>query len=151
MIDIKLTSKAISIPIRHNAYYKLVVMLAIINYCANGKKASLYLIHIIFWGLRNDENFKILYDFSNNIRNTLVPWSFESDIDKILSLAFIHFYCDRYITADGLEIKISNLGEDVLKKIEELELFKEDLSKIKSLGKIPKSRIINANKNWTLI
>jgi hypothetical protein len=155
MIDIKLTSKAISEPIRYNAYYKLVIMLAIINYCSNGKKASIQLLHFVFWGLRTDENYQVLLDFSKGRRQTIIPWSFEQGIDRILSLAFIYEYCERVIIGgdklDSLEIKITENGEDVLKKINDSELFQKDISRLKNLGKIPKSRIISANKKWTLI
>ena len=151
MIDIKLTSKAISEPIRHNAYYKLVVMLAIINYCAYGKKASVQLIHLSFWGLRTESNYQVLYNFSKKVRQTITPWSFETGIDRILSLAFVNGYCEKIITGDSLEIKITMAGEEVLEKINDSALFTEDILKIEKLGKIPKNRIINANKKWTLI
>jgi len=151
MIDIKLTSKAISQPIRHNAYYKLVIMLAIINYCANGKKASIQLIHLVFWGLRTESNYQVLDDLSKRVRQTITPWSFETGIDKILSLAFVNKYCEKIIIGDSLEIKITIDGEEVLEKMNDSDLFTEDILKIKKLGKIPKSRIINANKKWTLI
>ena len=59
MIDIKLINKPISVPIRYNAYYKLVLLLAIIEHCAMGKQASLQLIHFVFWGLRSEDNYKI--------------------------------------------------------------------------------------------
>lgn len=151
MIDIKLTSKAISQPIRHNAYYKLVIMLALINYCAYGKKASIQLIYLVFWGLRTEANYQVLFDFAKKTRQTITPWSFETGIDKILSLAFVNEYLEKTIIGDRLEIKLTNKGEEVLKKINDLELFKEDLGKIQNLGKIPKNRINNANKKWALI
>lgn len=67
MIDIKLINKPISVPIRYNAYYKLVLLLAIIEHCAMGKQASLQLIHFVFWGLRSEDNYKIVYDFSKRL------------------------------------------------------------------------------------
>jgi len=156
MIDIKFTSRAISEPIRYNAHYKLVIMLAIINYCANGKKASIQLMHLVFWGLRTETNYQVLYDFSKQVRQTITPWSFETGIETILALSYINGYCEKSIIMSGkypdsLEVKITASGEEVLRKINDLELFKEDLQKVKKIGKIPKSRIINANKKWTLI
>ncbi|MBE7696673.1 MULTISPECIES: hypothetical protein [Tenacibaculum] len=156
MIDIKLTSKAISEPIRHNAYYKLIILLAIVKYCSNRKKASIQLIHLVFWGLRTESNYQVLYDFSKKRRQTITPWSFEIGIDKILALCYINNFCEKSIImkgkySDSLEINITNEGEDILKKIDDFNLFTKDIIKIKELGTIPKSRIINANKKWTLI
>lgn len=151
MIDIKLTSKAISEPIRHNAYYKLVIMLAIVNHCAYGNKASIQLIHLIFWGLRTESNYQVMYDFSKKVRTTITPWSFETGIHTILSLSFANEYCEKIITGGNLEIKITPKGAEVLKKINEADLFTEDILKISKLGKIPKNRINNANNNWALI
>jgi hypothetical protein len=152
MIDIKFTNKPISEPIRYNAYYKLVLLLAIIEYCSIGRKASLHLIHLVFWSLRSDENYDVLLNFSNQVRSTLTPWSFEPGVEKILILAFVNKYCEKAIVGgDSLEIKITNEGIEIIKKIKSLDLFKEDLGKIKKLGKIPKNRINNANQNWALL
>ena len=151
MIDIKLTNKPISEPIRYNAYYKIVVMLAIIKYMSFNKKSTINLLHLAFWSLRTDENYKVLVEFSNNVRNTLVPWSFEEGVEKILGLAFINEFCEKVITADGLEIKITTKGEEILNKIENLKLFEEDLTKIKAVKRIAKTKVSNANKNWTIL
>jgi hypothetical protein len=152
MIDIIFTNKPISEPIRYNAYYKLVLLLAIIEFCSVGKKASLHLIHLVFWSLRSDENYAVLLDFAHQSRNTLTPWSFEPGVEKILILAFVNKYCEKAIVGgDSLEIKITEQGIEIIKKIKSLDLFEEDLCKIKKIGKIPKNRINNANKNWALL
>jgi hypothetical protein len=39
----------------------------------------------------------------------------------------------------------------ILKSIDNLELFTQEIEKIKALGKIPKKRLQEANKNWKLI
>ncbi|MGX9986921.1 hypothetical protein [Soonwooa purpurea] len=151
MIDINFQKKPISVSIKHNAYYKLIVLLAIINYCARGKKASLLLIHLVFWSLRNSDNHKILYDFSKNYRNTLVPWTFETGIDQVLSLGYIYHFFEKEIITDTLEIKISSEGEKLLNNIENEKLFEEDITKIKQIGQLPKAKISRANNNWTLL
>ena len=151
MIDINFQKKPISVSIKHNAYYKLIILLAIINYCARGKKASLLLIHLVFWSLRNSDNRKILFDFSKNYRNTLVPWTFETGIDQVLSLGYIYQFLEKEIVTDTLEIKISSEGQKLLNNIETEKLFEDDLNRIKQIGQLPKSKIIRANNNWTLV
>ena len=62
MINIILDEKKTSVSIRYNAYYKLVILLAIINYCGSKNKAGLQLIHLMFWALRNETHHQVLYD-----------------------------------------------------------------------------------------
>lgn len=152
MIDIKLINKPISVPIRYNAYYKLVLLLAIIEHCAMNKQASLQLIHFVFWGLRSEYNYKVVYDFSKKIRETLPPWSFEEGIDKILILSYINQYCKKVLVKniDTLEVEITENGEKVIAEIKKLELFKEDFDKIKALSKIARSRLDKANQQWII-
>lgn len=154
MIDIKLINKPISAPIRYNAYYKLVLLLAIIKYCAISKQASLQLIHFVFWGLRSDDNYKVVHDFAKKTRDTLSPWSFEEGIDKILILSYVNEYCEKVIikvnSVDTLEVKITEKGEKVIADIKKMDLFKEDFDKIKSLSKIARNRLDNANKQWVI-
>jgi hypothetical protein len=150
MINIELDQKPVSISIRYNGYYKIVLLLAILRYCGYGKKANLELIHIAFWSLRNEENYNILLDFSNKIRNTLIPWTFEHGIDEVLALGFINDYIERVIVSGTLEVKITDKGVETIKSINEYNLFQEEIGKIKALGVIPKSRLIFANKNWSL-
>lgn len=151
MINIKLDQKPISVSIRYNGYYKIVLLLAIIKYCANAQKASLELIHVVFWSLRNESNYQVLLDLSNQVRKKLVPWTFEHGIDEVLALGFINGYIQRVIVGQNLEIKITDKGNEIINSVNQLELFQEELQKIKDLGKIPKSRLTSANKNWTLL
>ena len=151
MINIILDEKPTSISIRYNAYYKLVILLSIINHCAYSKKADLNLIHLVFWSLRDEKNYKILLDLADQNRKTLVPWSFEYGIDQVLALWYINDFLERKIVSGTLEIKITNTGLAILKSIDNLELFTQEIEKIKALGKIPKKRLQEANKNWKLI
>lgn len=151
MINIKLDQKPTSISIRYNGYYKVVLLLAIIKYCGFAKKASLELIHVVFWSLRNDTNYQVLLDLSSQKRSTLVPWTFEHGIDEVLALGFINEYMEKIIVTQTLEIKITEKGSEIIDAINEFELFQVEIMKIKALGVIPKSRLSNANKNWKLI
>lgn len=151
MISIKIDQKPTSVSIRYNGYYKIVLLLAIIKYCGYGKKASLELIHLVFWSLRSDDNYQILFDVAKQQRNTLVPWTFEHGIDEVLSLGFINAFLDKVIVSQTLEIKITAKGEEIINSINQFELFTDEVDKIKALGVIPKARLNRANKNWTLI
>lgn len=151
MIDIKLDQKPISVSIRYNGYYKIVLLLAIIKHCGYAKKGSLELIHIVFWSLRNDTNYQVLLDVSNQVRKNLIPWTFEHGIDEVLALGLINGYIERAIVGQTLEIKITDKGNNIINSINQFELFQDELQKIKNLGIIPKSRLTSANQNWKLL
>lgn len=150
MIDIILNQKPAFISIRYNGYYKLVLLLAIIKYCAYRRKASLVLIHVVFWGLRNNDNYDVLYDFSKQIRKTLRPWTFEHGLDKVLALGYISQYIERVIVGEELEIRLTEEGDNIINSINDFQLFQDEIDKIKKLGKISKQRLFTANKNWSL-
>jgi hypothetical protein len=151
MIDIKLDQKPISVSIRYNGYYKIVILLGIIKHCGYAKKASLELIHIVFWSLRNDNNYQVLLDISNQLRKNLIPWTFEHGIDEVLALGLINGYIERVMVGQTLEIKITEKGNNIINSINQFELFQDELQKIKNLGIIPKSRLTSANQNWKLL
>lgn len=152
MINIILDEKKTSVSIRYNAYYKLVILLAIINYCGSKNKASLQLIHLLFWSLRDENNYQVLFDLKKGNRATLIPWSFEYGIEKVLALGYIEEYIKRTKLSDNtLEIEITQKGIDVLNSIIENNLFEEEIEKIKKIGKIPKTRLEKANNNWKLV
>jgi hypothetical protein len=151
MINIVLKSKEVSFPIKYNGYYKLILMLAIIKYCGRASKASLSLIHLIFWSVKSDDNYRVILDLKKQIRSTLVPWSFETGIEKILSLAFVNALCEKKISGGEIELSLTKNGVRVLEEIIKEKLFDEELKKIKEIGQIPKNRIKSANSNWKLI
>jgi hypothetical protein len=151
MINIILKSKEVSFPIKYNGYYKLILMLAIIKYCGRASKASLSLVHLIFWSIKSDDNYKVIMDLKNQNRSNLVPWSFETGIEKILSLAYINNFCEKKIVGSEIEISLTPNGVRVLNEIIKEELFDDELNKIKGIGQIPKTRIKTANSNWKLI
>jgi dimeric dUTPase (all-alpha-NTP-PPase superfamily) len=151
MIKIVLEEKPTSVSIRYNGYYKIVLLLAIINYCAYAKKASLDLLHIVFWALRNDTNFQVLYDVAKQNRKSLIPWTFEHGIDEVLALGLINEYIEKIIVGESLEIKITQKGINIIASINEFELFQEEIQKIRSFGIIPRTRLQSANNNWKLI
>jgi len=151
MINVILKSKEVSFPIKYNGYYKLILMLAIVKYCGRASKAPLSLIHLIFWSIKSDENLKVILGLKNHTRSSLVPWSFETGIEKILSLAFINNFCEKKISAGEIELSLTENGTKILNEIVKEELFDEELNKIREIGQIPKNRIKAANSNWKLI
>lgn len=151
MINVKLVSKPISEPISFNAYYKLVIFLAILKHCTRSpNKAPLSIVHLIFWGLRTEGNFAVLKDFSKQKRASLVPWSFEPGLEQVLILGITEGYCERKIVSGQLEIQITEMGRHVVEKISESQLFEEQLHKLIEIGVIAKSRIDSANSKWEL-
>lgn len=151
MINIILDEKKTSVSIRYNAYYKLVILFAIINHCGRNNKASLQLIHILFWALRDNKNYQVLYDLKMNLRNSLTPWSFEFGLEKVLAIGYIEKYLDKKIVTDQLEIVLTSEGEEILNSINKLELFQDEIIKIKTIGWLPKTKLNRANNNWKLL
>jgi len=151
MINIIINEKKTSVSIRYNAFYKLVILLGIIKFCGRGNKASLQIIHLLFWALRDDKNYQVMHDLKLDIRNSLTPWSFEFGLEKVLSIGYIEEYIDKKIVSGTLEIVLTNKGLQILKSINEEELFVEEIEKIKTIGWMPKSKIEKANNNWKLI
>ena len=151
MINIILDEKKTSVSIKYNAYYKLVILLAIISKCGRGNKVGLQLIHLLFWALRDHKNYQVLYDLKMNLRTSLTPWSFEFGIEKVLALGFIEQYIEKKIVSDQLEIVLTPRGVEVMNSINKDDLFPEEIEKIKAIGRIPKTQLEKANKNWKLI
>ncbi|WP_313578877.1 hypothetical protein [Chishuiella sp.] len=151
MINIILDEKKTSVSIRYNAYYKLVILLAIINHCGSRNKADLQLIHLMFWALRDKKNYQVLYDIKKNSRNSLTPWSFEFGLEKVLALGYIEQYLDKKIVNNQLEIVLTEKGLETLNSINKEELFQDEIEKIKSIGWLPKTKLNKANNNWKLL
>ena len=151
MINIILDEKKTSVSIRYNAYYKLVILLAIINHCGSKNKAGLQLIHLMFWALRDNKHYQVIYDLKKNVRNSLTPWSFEFGLEKVLAIGYIEQYLDKKLITDQLEIILTDKGVEILNSINKDELFQDEINKIKSIGWIPKTKLDIANNNWKLL
>ena len=151
MINIILDEKKTSVSIRYNAYYKLVILLAIINHSGSGNKASLQLIHLMFWALRDNKHYQVIYDLKKNLRNSLTPWSFEFGLEKVLAIGYIEQYLDKKVVSDQLEIILTEKGLETLNSIKKDDLFQDEIDKIKSIGWLPKTKLKKANNNWKLL
>lgn len=151
MINIVLDEKKTSVSIRYNAYYKLVILLAIISHCGSKNKASLQLIHLMFWALRDSRHYQVLYDLKTNLRNSLTPWSFEFGLEKVLAIGYIEKYLEKKIVTNQLEILLTDRGVEVLNSIKKDNLFQDEINKIKAIGWIAKAKLEKANHNWTLL
>lgn len=151
MIEVKLDIKPIPVPILYQPVYKLIMLLAVLKYGTRKPHNSTFLkLHLFLWGLRSEENYNVLVQLQKKERNTILPWSFEPALDKVVTIAIINNYCTKEIKSNELQVKITSEGESLLQKIEGLELFNEDISKIKAIGIIPQSSIKTASSNWKL-
>ena len=151
MIEVKLDIKPIPVPIIYQPIYKLIMLLAVLKYGTSKPHNATFLkLHLYLWGLRSEENYNVLKQLQKKERNSILPWSFEPALDKVVTIAIINNYCTKEIRTAELQIKITNEGESLLQKIEDLELFNEDISKIKAIGIIPQSSIKTASSNWKL-
>ena len=151
MIQVKLDIKPIPVPVLYQPIYKLIMLLAVLKYGTRKPYNATFLkLHLYLWALRSEENYNTLVQLQKKERNSILPWSFEPALDKVVTIAIINNYCTKEIKSTELQIKITTEGESLLQKIEDLELFNEDLSKIKAIGIIPLSSIKMANSNWKL-
>jgi hypothetical protein len=151
MIEVKLDIKPIPVPIIYQPIYKLIMLLAVLKYgTSKSHNATFLKLHLYLWGLRSEENYNVLKQLQKKERNSILPWSFEPALDKVVTIAIINNYCTKEIKSTELQIKITSEGESLLQKIEGLELFNEDISKIKAIGIIPQSSIKTASSNWKL-
>jgi len=151
MIEVKLDIKPIPVPIIYQPIYKLIMLLAVLKYGTSKPHNATFLkLHLYLWGLRSEENYNVLKQLQKKERNSILPWSFEPALDKVVTIAIINNYCTKEIRTAELQIKITNEGESLLQKIEDLELFNGDISKIKAIGIIPQTYIKTANSNWKL-
>jgi predicted transcriptional regulator len=151
MIKVKLDIKPIPVPLLYQPIYKLIMLLAVLKYGTSKPHTSTFLkLHLYLWGLRSEENYTVLKQLQKKERNTVLPWSFEPALDKVVTIAIINNYCKQEIKSTELQIQITPEGKTLLQKIEELELFSEDISKIKEIGIIPQTSIKAASSNWKI-
>jgi hypothetical protein len=93
--------------------------------------------------MRDEENMKILMDYKNEIRNTLVPWCFEPSLDKALIIALVNNYCIKQV---GGKIKLTIKGKKMIEIINKNNLFSKQIQLLEKIGDI--SKIINEKQNW---
>lgn len=105
----------------------------------------------MFWALRNETHHQVLYDLKMKARTSLIPWSFEFGLEKVLALGYIEEYLDKKIVSNQLEIILTKAGIEILNAINEAELFQDEINKIKLIGWIPKTQLERANNNWKLL
>jgi hypothetical protein len=151
MIEVTLDIKPIPVPLLYQPVYKLIMLLAVLKYGTSKPHNATFLkLHLYLWGLRSEENYTVLKQLQKKERNTVLPWSFEPALDKVVTIAIINKYCTKEIKSTELQIQITPEGTTLLQKIEELELFSEDISKIKGIGIIPQTSIKAASSNWKI-
>lgn len=151
MIEVKLDIKPIPVPLVYQPIYKIIMLLAILQYGTSRPHNSTFLkLHLYMWALRSEENYDILLSVKKRQRNSVVPWIFEPSLDRIVTLAIINGFCKREVLSNELQIQILDPGVELLRKIEEMNLFIEDISKIRAIGIIPQSLMASANNKWEI-
>ncbi|RZJ98696.1 MAG: hypothetical protein EOO46_24630 [Flavobacterium sp.] len=151
MINVTFNNNAIPVPIKFQPVYKVIILLALLRYgTAKPHNATFLKLHLYMWALRDEKNLDILYKIKNKQRQNLTPWSFEVSMEKTVTLAVINQLCERSLKSGELQVSITTKGLELLQKIETMGLFADDLSKIKTIGNIPQSTILAANKNWEI-
>lgn len=151
MIEAKLDIKPIPVPSIYQPIYKLIMLLAILKYGSRRPYNCTYLkLHMYLWGLRSVDNYYSLLKLKKPEIKSILPWSYESGLSRLVTLALINNYCVRAVKSNELQIQLTEAGIDLISRIEELGLFKEDIMKIKKIGIISQTKIKEASTNWSL-
>lgn len=151
MIEVKLDIKPIPVPLIYQPIYKIIMLLCILRYGTPKPHNSTFLkLHLYMWALRNNENYNLLLAIKKKERDSVVPWIFEPSLDRIVTLAVINGLCKREILSTELQIQITEIGLKLLEKVEKLDLFTDDITKIKTIGNIPQASILRANSKWEI-
>lgn len=147
MIQIDIKPKAKYLPLQYQPIYKVTQILLILSYCTgNSKSASISLLHTIAWAMRDKENEKILTDFNNGKRKSLVPWCYEPALDKALVIAIVNSYCSRQV---GGKIKLAKKGASLVQIIKKENFFKKEIRLLESIGTISET-LISTKYHWEI-
>jgi hypothetical protein len=144
MIEIISNPKSVYVPVHLQPVYRVSQILLILNYnTGSSKSATISLLQTIAWAMRDEENFKILMDYKEEKRHSLVPWCFEPALDKALILALVNEYCERLV---GGKIKLTKKGKKLIELIIKDNLFKTQITSLKKIGDVSKK--LTENQIW---
>ncbi|QXP58814.1 hypothetical protein [Olleya sp. HaHaR_3_96] len=144
MIDIIAIPKTVYVPMHLQPIYRVSQILLILNYnTGSSKSATISLLQTIAWSMRDEDNFRILMDYKEEKRHSLVPWCFEPALDKALILALVNGYCERLV---GGKIKLTKDGKKLIETIIDNNLFKKQIASLEKIGDV--SKILNEKQIW---
>ena len=144
MIEIISNPKSVYVPVHLQPVYRVSQILLILNYnTGSSKSATISLLQTIAWAMRDEENFKILMDYKEEKRHSLVPWCFEPALDKALILALVNEYCESLV---GGKIKLTKKGKKLIELIIKDNLFKTQITSLKKIGDVSKK--LTENQIW---
>ena len=124
--------------------YRVSQILLILNYnTGTSKSATITLLQTIAWSMRDANNLKILMDYKEEKRHSLVPWCFEPALDKALILALVNGYCERLV---GGKIKLTKDGKKLIEIIIKNNLFEIQITSLNKIGDV--SKILNEKQTW---
>lgn len=151
MIKAKLNIKPIPVPSINQPIYKLILLLAVLKYGTRKSQNCTFLkLHLYLWALRTNDNYESLIALKKKEIKTILPWSYEPGLNKLITLGLVNNYCSRVIKSSELQIILTVDGDTFISKIERRNLFSEDIDKIKKIGIIPQTKLKSASTNWKL-
>ncbi|SNR15796.1 hypothetical protein [Tenacibaculum jejuense] len=144
MIEIISNPKSVYVPIHLQPVYRVSQILLILNYnTGSSKSATISLLQTIAWAMRDEGNLKILMDYKEEKRHSLVPWCFEPALDRALILALVNQYCERLI---GGKIRLTKKGKKLVELVIKDNLFKTQITSLKEIGDV--SKILTEKQTW---
>ncbi|UZJ63722.1 hypothetical protein OKW96_14920 [Sphingobacterium sp. KU25419] len=147
MIEVKLDLKPVPVPLAYQPIYKIIILLSILRYgCPRPYNATFLKIHLYFWALRDEGNYIVMKQISCKERDSLIPWSFEPSLERIVTLAVINKFCTRKILSGNLQIQLLDAGIDLLKKLKKGSILKMILVKLSQLEILLKQKLRNSIK-----
>jgi hypothetical protein len=151
MVSVHLEKRPIPVPLIYQPVYKIVVLLGVLKYNTSRPHSAPFItLHLLFWSLRSDENHRVLHEIKDGTRRSILPWSFEPGLDKTATLAIVNGFCEKEIKSKALKIKLTDKGEALLARINEMSVFQNDLQKLREIGIVPLNKIHSVNQVWAL-
>ena len=149
MIKAKLDIKPIPVPSIYQPIYKLILLLAVLKYGTRKPHNCTFLkLHLYLWALRTVDNFESLKALKKSNIDSMLPWTYEPGLNKLVTIALVNNYCTRAIISNELQITLTEEGDSFIKEIERRNLFSEDIEKIKKIGIISQVKVKKASSNW---
>lgn len=151
MINVNLDLKPIPAPLEYQPIYKIALLICILKYgCSKPHNATLLKLHIYMWALLTEENLNILLEAKAGTRTSLVPWTFQPGMEKVITLSIINGFCIREIKSALFQVKLTSGGAELINRLEAEGIFTEKIDQIKRIGIIPQKTIKLLNSNWKI-
>jgi hypothetical protein len=123
----------------NNITYVYSIILLILKSQETDKKKEIpyQKLPFIFWAVKNDDNLEKIIQIKKKKIELLPIWDIDTSIDKAISLLYANNYINIHAKSKGVNLSITETGEEIYKVVENLNCFKNIKERLKRLGLIP--------------